>query len=130
MTSPPINRKNNNHSMRPDLTPIVYDAGTVVHINGYIIPPDCKSSNRIQIARRTSQEGVERWAIINGNTCLSKAEQCFVFESMPSNRTDEFIDDTRFDSVDEAYAFLTKWRQAEVERVEKLGYKVWPHKKA
>lgn len=110
--------------------PIVVDGGPMVHTNGWILPETLKVPFHIRytIELRESDQG-ERWVIKEGGrACLSKSLGEFVYEPMPSNRTDDFLDDTRFNSMEEAMIFLEKWKKEELARVQKLeNYKIWPH---
>lgn len=44
---------------------------------------------------------------------------------MPSNRKEDFIEDTRFPSAQEAATFLDTWKAEELARVQALGYTAW-----
>lgn len=43
------------------------------------------------------------WAICKGSLCFNKRTQEWEYESSPSNRSAEFINDTRFSSLQEAW---------------------------
>lgn len=93
------------------LRPIEYDAGAMPIMNGMYIPADCTDLEfarmRVTIAAR-SLDG-SSWAICHGDRmCFSKSECDFIWESMPSGRSDEFIADTRFATAEEAFDF---WRE-------------------
>lgn len=45
--------------------------------------------------------GKDRWAICLGRSCWNKTEKDFVYESLPSSRTEEFMKNSRF-SLQEA----------------------------
>lgn len=49
------------------------------------------------------------WAICSRNQCLTKEGE-WDYESLPSNRTDEYKKSTRFDSIEKAIDFYLKWR--------------------
>lgn len=63
------------------------------------------STKRVSIQRRNQRDGSVKWVISNGSGVASKECKSFVYDSMPSNRTDEHIDDTRFSSIEEALQF-------------------------
>ena len=101
-----------------------FDGGGVVHLNGMIMPKDF-SGHRYTIELRPSGKHGHKWTICNNGFCLSKISGAFEYEGMSSVRPENFIVDTRFDTVEEAFAFLETWRIFELERVRALGYQDW-----
>jgi hypothetical protein len=70
----------------------------------------------------------KKWAIILEMGCLSKSGE-ILDEFMPSHRNKDFIDQTRFDSIEEAVEFFEKWHKQLIEWCEKNKDKVlnyWP----
>lgn len=59
-----------------------------------------------------------RWAVIceGRSSCLSKKELAFIWETRPSERTDDFLQDTRFDSAEEALEFWKHSREKVISR--------------
>lgn len=105
---------------------IEFDAGMVVHLNGYICgQDDGMIYHHYTISLRTNEENQQKWAICDGRLCLSKSKQEFVYETFPSSRTEDFINDTRFDSVEEAFEFLEEWKKKELVWAIKQNYQVW-----
>lgn len=52
---------------------------------------------KYEIQIKTGRDGVNRWAVYNlGDDVWSREAQAFVWEPQPSDRSDEFIQDTRF----------------------------------
>jgi len=52
----------------------------------------------------------EKWAITKtGYAAFSKKHKAFVIEPIPSSRTDEYLDDTRFNTAQDALDF---WENA------------------
>lgn len=70
----------------------------------------------------------KKWAILIGVRCLAKNGE-ILYESMPSYRDKDFIDQTRFDSIEEAVEFFEKWHKQLIEWCENNKDKVlnyWP----
>ena len=63
-------------------------------------------------ARRNSSTGQTKWVIEEMGFVIDKNTGRFVYEPLPSNRDDEFIARTRFDSVEEAY----EWFQEDLKK--------------
>ena len=58
----------------------------------------------VKIEARDQLSGLRWWVVIIFNRyVLSKKEKGWVFDPMPSTRTNKFIEDTRFHSIDEAH---------------------------
>lgn len=55
------------------------------------------------------KRGKDAWCLCSGRECLTK-EGKWEFESLSSNRTEEFIEQTRFSSIKEAVTFYLEWR--------------------
>ena len=106
---------------------IAFDGGPWVSANGFLIREDYKgeiSHYRIEIRRQ--KEGSGLWAVTNGyDSCFSKKEDDFIYEMMPSNRTEEFIMDTRFRTGDEAFNVLMEWKNRRRQELEEKGWKYW-----
>ncbi len=58
----------------------------------------------IVIERRLQIDDTEKWVLKMHEWVLGK-DGDFHYEPMPSSRTDEFIENTRFNSPDECYSF-------------------------
>ncbi len=65
----------------------------------YIISEASTYFNEVSIQRRSE----ESWCIFCNGSVFSKSKNCYTREPSPSNRTHEFIEDTRFSSKEEAY---------------------------
>ena len=77
-----------------------------VIIDAYAIASgDADPAIRIQRARQA--DGPDRWKVARGSYCLSKRGD-WVYEPLPSSRTDAFLKRCRFDSADEAIAAALK----------------------
>jgi hypothetical protein len=88
-------------------TALQYDAGPPPYINGKKITDEVEVElhHHVLIESRG-----EKWAIVqSGRMCLGKDRE-WHFESLPSNRTDEFFDLCRFATETEAFAFWEKWK--------------------
>ena len=59
---------------------------------------------KITVEARKQRDGTARWAIMNIGNCLGK-DGLWMFESLPSSRTDEFLEMTRWPSPRDALAF-------------------------
>lgn len=64
-----------------------------------------KITYRVTLERQSQLDGPDRWALYKGGCVLYKSEKEFAYESMPSSRTPEDLNDTRFDSPQEALDF-------------------------
>ena len=99
------------------------DRATSFHIFGLTHRSGEYSSSRadVTIEKRLQQNGIVKWVVKESNCVLSKSNvesylkgelesshYCFEHEPLPSNRTDEFIRDTRFDTIGEAYETFQK----------------------
>ena len=74
----------------------------------------CNYYNRpVVIECREQLDGSKKWVLKMQEFVLGKDGK-FVFEPIPSSRTDEFIANTRFDTPDECHSFwlsaITDWR--------------------
>lgn len=58
-------------------------------------------------------KGPMRWAVCHHGSCLSKKDLFFSRESLPSNRTEDYLSEHRFLSKEEAYACFLKWLEIE-----------------
>lgn len=59
-------------------------------------------------------QGPDKWAIRkDGYWCLNRAG-AWVLEPVPSARDDEYLQQSRFDSLHEAFEFYSGWRDAVV----------------
>lgn len=72
-----------------------------------LVPRDAKNHNPPYLLIKMLQEdGSTRWKVSqNSSSCLCRAG-FFCIEYMPSNRTPEHLDDTRFNSIEEACSFF------------------------
>lgn len=101
--------------MSNEMRAIAYDAGPEPCVNGGLIDLDdqalCdRTRYRVRIELRDREKG--RWAIvISGGGCFSKSLLDFKDEMLPSSREENFLEDTRFDSAEEAFAFWLKHRE-------------------
>lgn len=106
--------------------PVVIDTGLPVDINGWIIDPyvcipDGIDGHRITIEAR----GHNSWAICQYGMVLDHANAEWVFEPMPSHRTEVFVRATRFKTAEAAFAALALWRAERRLWCEAHGFKVW-----
>lgn len=85
----------------------------MVTLDGYVIneiqlygggPYDVAN---VVLQRRRQLEGKDRWAIVDMGAVLDK-DGDWITEPLPSSRTDEYLNSTRFGTPDEAITF---WRQ-------------------
>ena len=68
----------------------------------------CIIYNRpIQIEARKQRDGSIKWILKMHEWVLGK-DSDFHYEPMPSSRTDEFIENTRFDTPNECHTFWVK----------------------
>ena len=69
---------------------------------------ECKIYKRpVKIERRVQPDGVIKWVLKMHEWVLGK-DGNFMIEPSPSNRSDEYIQHTRFDSPEECYSFWTQ----------------------
>lgn len=89
-----------------DLNPDLFDK------HGFI------GGDKIEVTLETRGRGKDgkgpmRWAVCHQGFCLSKKDLDFSRESMPSNRTEEYMKEYRFTSKEEAYEAFLKWLEIE-----------------
>lgn len=77
-----------------------------VIIDAYAIS-DSDAPIEIRIQRAQQMDGPDRWKVIRGSHCLSKRGD-WVYEPLPSSRTDAFLKRCRFDDAGEAIAAAVK----------------------
>lgn len=66
------------------------------------------------------------WSIRDSmNQVLSKSTGEFDYESLPSSRPDGWLEDTRFATVTEAFAFLEEYKRKKLEMAEEVGMLLW-----
>ena len=97
------------------------DAGPLPILNGNLLTDEEGNNlvasfidinhNNINIDAVYNMDNVKKWVIRNSGRCLSKKANLFIYEPFSSGRTDEFIEDTRFNSLEDAIEFLSKWRR-------------------
>lgn len=68
----------------------------------FVIRPDVSGYEVVKITRRVQQDQTTKWAVENGAQVMSRLDGTWLYEPMPSNRTDEFIALTRFNTKEEA----------------------------
>lgn len=69
----------------------------------------CHTFSRISVMSRKQRDGSNKWVIQTDNgSVMSKEFKEFCYEPQPSNRDDEFLHDTRFNSIEEALMFAEK----------------------
>jgi hypothetical protein len=107
-----------------------FNKASSFHIFGVVHRSECGefTSRRgdIYIEKREQKDGSIKWAVISSQCALSKEDvdkylkgnteinnpyYCFVYEPRPSSRDDKFIEDTRFDTLDEAYNTFLKIKE-------------------
>ena len=67
---------------------------------------------RIKIKEREQIDGSIKWVVYKDGSVMTKeAPGYFISEPFPSNRTEEFVKNTRFDTKEEAYDFYDQNKQ-------------------
>ncbi len=107
-----------------------FDLGYFPIVMGKYMPDiaDHEEGYRFIINLELRNRNPKRWAIIFEMGCLSKNGE-ITYESMPSERTEDFINQTRFDSIEDAVTFFEKWHKQLIEWCEKNKDKIlnyWP----
>lgn len=77
----------------------------------YYIQLDDMGLSAIAITARSQGDGTWKWLIEDWHdpgTVFSKSQRKFIDNPMPSNREDDYFEDTRFASSEEALAFWNK----------------------
>ena len=64
------------------------------------LPHDCLGS--ISLIKMTQKDGSIKWKVSRGNSDLSKQLFLFCISPLPSSRTEEYLQEFRFDSPEEA----------------------------
>lgn len=78
-------------------------------VNGKIVEGESDYYDEITLCCVKSKEKGKRWVIRNGRSCLNKEGE-WVYEPMPSSRTNEFIESTRFDTLEAGLDFWGKYK--------------------
>lgn len=90
-----------------------YNLGPLPVINGKLWDAKWKSHRNVTVEARYGNP--LRWAICDGGFCLSK-KNFWEYENQPSERTDEFLENFRFDSALDAATFYFNWKAATIEK--------------
>lgn len=69
-----------------------------IRIAKYEVGPDCKDCLTVEL----TSINPERWAIRCHGECYDKSCDDFVYEPLPSNRCDNFLENCRFKTCSEA----------------------------
>lgn len=103
-----------------------FDLGPMVSVNNYLIPEtNDKCYRRYSLIRTPQLEGEDKWKISDGSSVFSKRNKDFIYEPLPSSRTDKFIKDTRFDTIEEAVIAMQKYRTRMTEFYLSKGLTYW-----
>jgi hypothetical protein len=86
---------------------IVFNAGPPPTVNQYVLDEDDDSQGHDMTIEYRGQSG---WAICVGRSCVNKITGELEYEAYSSDRTDEFIANTRFPTPQEAFEFLWEWK--------------------
>lgn len=79
----------------------------IIYEADFMDPLD-QSSHRITLERRQQRTGEDKWGVFKNNSVLSKKDGVFIYEGFPSSRTEEDLENTRFNTVEEAVLFWEK----------------------
>jgi hypothetical protein len=97
------------------LTPSTYGTGLMVQatpVGWLLVPVRNEHDREIVICRRIGRGNVERWAIYQAEgmnfPCLNVDGE-WEYEPMPSNRSEEFLAQCRFESLEVAVAHLEQY---------------------
>jgi len=81
--------------------------------NGFTIERDPKRpDSEVYLESRLQMDGSKKW-VIKCQSCVINKDGEMEYEPLPSSRTDEFIENTRFDSKEEVYEAYIKMKDAE-----------------
>lgn len=102
-----------------NLQVLSYHGGYVGVMNGLIIGEDgiVEGSQNYKVDSSYFIEihwTGERWAVSYGGTVLNKETLDFEYNPSPSNRADDFVEKTRFDTLEEACACIDAYRKAKI----------------
>jgi hypothetical protein len=89
-----------------------FDLGPPPVLNGKVVselPPN-EWHHHICL-KKTKREGYLCWAIVDGPMVLNKETDEWEYSLIPSERTEEFKQKTRFHSVEDALNFYEGWKQ-------------------
>lgn len=73
----------------------------------FMIPPVGRSCEEVSILPKIEYTG-RGWAVCDHSFRLSKRDRSFVYQSLPSNRTEAYIKDTVFPTPEAALEFFMK----------------------
>ena len=103
-----------------------YDLGPLVTTNNFLIRENNdKFYHRYELIRTPQLSGRDKWKISDGSSVFSKTEKEFIYEPLPSSRTNKFIADTRFPSVKKALEAMNQYRATMTAILLKEGMTYW-----
>ncbi len=105
------------------------DLGPMPVYWGKLYYEGAKDWDHVTLTRRM-RDG-SSWAIENHSCCLNKDGE-FEYESLPSNRPDDFLVRCRYASLEEAYEFFQRWREWIIQKFYKgiaWGTNTWDNEK-
>lgn len=80
--------------------------------NSYILEPGDWDTPMVEIKAREYFNGrPSKWAIMCRGSCMSKESGDYTYEPQPSSRDNEFLNEFRFDSAEEALETHQKFHQ-------------------
>lgn len=104
---------------------VQFELSPMFYANGYILPPDYSGPGSYYYAEKRKSYDKTRWAITYGSDCFSKSLNDFIYECLPSSRTDQFLEDTRFDSIEECFDVFKTWKEDRIKYFLRKGWQYW-----
>lgn len=74
------------------------------------LPVEGARSGEYIIKTMRQRDSSVKYVVQNWSSVLSKKTHDWVYQPMPSSRTEKFLEKTRFDTRDEAYTAFLKWK--------------------
>lgn len=85
----------------------------------YIVKPSRENPFSVSLVKMEKPDGTFSWKVSSSsNNALSKELKLFIIEPLPSSRTDEYLAECRFESIEEAIDCFKQF--FEVARHEKI----------
>lgn len=101
-----------------------FDGGPFVMVNGKILPDDYPNvMYHFTICARQHANNKVKWILIAFGEIYDKSVDEFVEIPLPSNSKEEFFQNTRFETPNELFDILTKWKEKELARCLADGFK-------
>lgn len=107
-----------------------FEISPMFYANGYILSPDYRGPGVNYCVEARIRDGKKKWVISHGDrNVYSKSEKDFIYEGLPSSRTDKMRKDTQFHTVEECFSAFKTWKEDKIRELRAEGWKDFVNKK-